>query len=53
MGAMGGGEWSIDHAADLELYGLGWFAVTAVAGIGGAVLLLAVFWRPEKKAAAE
>ncbi len=51
LGATGGGEWSLDHAAGWELSGLGWFAVTAIGGIGGAGLLLAAFWRPEKKPA--
>jgi putative oxidoreductase len=45
----GAGGWSADHA-------LGWFdppgwlglAIALVAGVGGAVALLAIFWRPAK-----
>lgn len=51
LGAMGPGEWSLDHAIDFTW--VTWpagFVVTAVAGIGGSLLLLAAFWRPEKKA---
>jgi putative oxidoreductase len=49
IGAIGAGEWSIDDAIDLDWTGWTGLAITAVAGIGGALLLLAVFWRPEKK----
>jgi len=46
LGVLGAGEWSLD-----ELLGITWtpatrFTVTTVAGIGGALALLAVFWRP-------
>jgi putative oxidoreductase len=55
LGALGAGEWSIDRAFDgqiggLKLYGWSGLAITAVAGLGGAVLLLAGFWRPAPKA---
>ncbi len=50
LGAMGPGEWSLDHAADFDwVSGLGAFAITAIVGLGGAALLLIVFWRPQKK----
>jgi putative oxidoreductase len=49
IGAIGAGEWSIDDAIDLDWTGWTGLAITAAAGIGGALLLLAVFWRPEKK----
>ena len=50
LGATGPGEWSLDHAAGFEwVSGLSSFAITAVVGLGGAALLLIVFWRPEKK----
>lgn len=52
LGAMGPGEWSLDDVIGLETGGLLGLAITAAAGIGGALLLLAVFWRPEPKAAA-
>jgi putative oxidoreductase len=52
LGAMGAGEWSLDYElfADSDLAdwlaGMKGFAITAIAGLGGAALLLAVFWRP-------
>jgi putative oxidoreductase len=48
IGALGAGQWSVDHAAGIELTGWTGFVVTAAAGIGGALALLAVFWRPPK-----
>ena len=58
LGGLGAGEWSLDHALKLpfdpatfnSLTGL---LIALVAGLGGALVLLAVFWRPEKKAAAD
>jgi putative oxidoreductase len=53
LGALGPGEWSIDHTL-----GLGWvdgwsgLVISAVAGLGGALTLLAVFWRPPREEAA-
>ena len=49
LAALGGGEWSVDHALDLwdDLSGWTGLAIAGVAGGGGAALLLAVFWRPE------
>ncbi|HMQ25312.1 MAG TPA: DoxX family protein [Acidimicrobiales bacterium] len=51
LAALGGGEWSLDHALDRwdDLSGWTGLAIAAVAGGGGAALLLAVFWRPEPK----
>ena len=49
IGALGAGEWSIDDAIDLGWTGWTGLAIAAIAGGGGALLLLAVFWRPEKK----
>jgi putative oxidoreductase len=49
LGALGPGEWSLDDAL-----GFGWvdgwsgFAIAAGAGIGGALALLLVFWRPPR-----
>lgn len=48
IGAMGPGEWSVDDALGLELVGWVGLAITAIGGIGGALALLAAFWRPEK-----
>jgi len=48
LGAMGPGEWSLDDAAGIELVGWTGLAITALAGIGGALVLLAVFWRPQR-----
>jgi putative oxidoreductase len=55
LGALGGGGWSIDHlivqhdvAGCRLLYGWKGFLVTAIAGGGGAGLLLATCWRPNR-----
>lgn len=48
IGAIGAGEWSIDDAIDLDWIGWTGLAIAAIAGGGGAALLLAVFWRPKK-----
>lgn len=48
LGGLGAGAWSVDHAAGIDLSGWTGLAIAAVAGIGGALLLLAVFWRPVK-----
>jgi putative oxidoreductase len=50
LGSMGPGEWSVDHLIGFKPSGLVPFSITAIAGLGGALLLLAVFWRPEPKA---
>ena len=49
IGALGPGEWSLDHALDIDFNGWWGFGITAIAGIGGAVALLATFWRPPRK----
>ena len=46
LGAAGAGEWSLDHAIGFSVDGWVGLAIAAIGGIGGAVLLLAVFWRP-------
>jgi putative oxidoreductase len=54
LGALGPGEWSLDDA-----FGFSWvdgwsgFAITAIAGLGGALALLVSFWRPAREKAAE
>src|SRR5690606_12636184 len=48
LGALGGGEWSLDDAMDLT-WTRGWSGLlwAAIPGIGGALLLLAGLWRPQ------
>ncbi len=50
LGALGAGEWSLDHAFDFG-FTSGWsgLLIAVLAGAGGAALLLAVFWRPKPK----
>ncbi len=52
LGGIGAGAWSVDNAIGLDLAGWKGLAIAAVFGLGGALLLLAVYWRPEKKAPA-
>ncbi len=51
IAVLGAGEWSLDNALDLfePTPGASGLAIAAVAGGGGALALLAGFWRPEKK----
>ncbi len=51
LAAWGAGKWSVDGQVDLDLAGLKGLLIVLVFGIGGAGLLLAVAWRPEKKPA--
>jgi putative oxidoreductase len=46
VGALGGGRLSLDHAVGLHWDGWGGLAAAAGAGLGGAAVLLAGFWRP-------
>ena len=52
IAAIGAGKWSIDHSID-STWLRGWkgLAIGAVAGIGGGIALLAVYWRPPAKTA--
>jgi len=52
LAMLGAGEWSLDDVLELNDDLAGWtgLLIVAVAGAGGALGLLAVFWRPEKKA---
>ncbi|HEY3723693.1 MAG TPA: DoxX family protein [Acidimicrobiia bacterium] len=52
IGAIGAGEWSVDNAIDLGWIGWTGLLVAAIAGGGGAAVLLALFWRPAKPDAA-
>lgn len=50
IGATGPGQWSLDKALKLEwVAGPTGFAIAAIGGLGGAALLLATCWRPNKK----
>lgn len=52
IGGIGAEQWSIDDSINSAwLWGWKGMLVTAVAGIGGGVALLAVFWRPPAKTA--
>jgi putative oxidoreductase len=55
IGALGAGEWSLDHAFDNfdDLSGTTGLLIAAVGGIGGAVALLIAFWRPPARAASD
>ena len=46
LGALGAGGWSIDHAVGFGVPGWAGLAIAALAGAGGAALLLATSWRP-------
>jgi hypothetical protein len=48
IGALGAGNWSLDHAAGLHMSGWAGLAIAAAAGAGGATLLLATSWRPAR-----
>ena len=52
IAAIGAGQWSIDNSID-STWLAGWkgLAIGAVAGIGGGIALLAMFWRPPVKSA--
>ena len=51
LGTVGPGEWSLDDAFDLtdDLTGTTGLLISAVAGGGGALVLLATCWRPPAK----
>jgi putative oxidoreductase len=46
LGALGGGAWSADHLLGFRVDGWAGLAIAAIAGGGGAALLLATSWRP-------
>jgi putative oxidoreductase len=48
LGAVGPGSWSLDDAFGLRDDLVGWtgLLIAVVAGVGGAIALLAVSWRP-------
>ncbi len=50
IGAAGPGKWSIDQLLKFNwVSGNVGFAIAVIAGLGGGLLLLLGFWRPEKK----
>jgi putative oxidoreductase len=51
IGALGGGDWSLDNAFDIgdDLWGTTGLVIAGVGGIGGAAALLLAFWRPPVK----
>lgn len=56
LAVVGAGEWSLDNALGLwgdDSWSPGWTGlwIALVAGVGGAVALLAVSWRPQRKPA--
>jgi len=48
LAALGPGRWSVDRLVKLHVAGFRGLAVAVVCGLGGALLLLAVFWRPNR-----
>lgn len=48
IGALGAGGWSVDHAVGLGVQGWAGLAIAALAGVGGAALLLVTSWRPAR-----
>ena len=52
IGALGAGDWSLDHAAGFSVTGWAGLAIAALAGAGGAALLLATCWRPHLRVSA-
>jgi putative oxidoreductase len=53
IACLGPGQWSLDHAVGFHPSGWKDFAIAVVIGLGGAVSLLAVFWRPPAPAPKE
>lgn len=49
LGTIGAGKWSLDRALDIDddLVGTPGLLISALAGGGGALALLAAFWRPK------
>jgi putative oxidoreductase len=49
VAATGPGRWSLDHLLGLDLSGAWWALVAAVLGVGSAVAMLAVSYRPDAR----
>jgi putative oxidoreductase len=54
LAVVGPGKWSLDRAFHIRdnLTGTNGLLIALIAGVGGALALLAVFWRPEREKAA-
>jgi len=54
LATIGPGKWSLDDAFDIRdnITGRNGLLIGLVAGVGGALALLALFWRPEREKAA-
>ncbi|MEI7622285.1 MAG: DoxX family protein [Actinomycetes bacterium] len=51
LACTGPGQWSVDHAAEIHWAGVpSGLIIVLVAGVGGALLQLATFWRPKSVA---
>ncbi|WAX58485.1 DoxX family protein [Jatrophihabitans cynanchi] len=51
LGGIGAGRWSLDHTIGwFEPAGWPGFTLAVVAGLGGAAVLLAACWRPDREA---
>lgn len=50
LAVLGAGTWSIDHAANIDddLVGARGLLIALVAGVGGGVATLVLFWRPNR-----
>lgn len=51
LAAVGPGDWSLDHALDLDLAGYGWAIAAAITGVAGAALLMVASYRPQSTSA--
>lgn len=51
VGAIGAGEWSIDHALEWDVHDWRGALIAGVVGVGGAIAQLAVCYRPSSVAA--
>ena len=49
LASAGPGQWSVDNALNLCLFGVNWAIIAAVLGTGAAFLMLATSYRPAKK----
>jgi putative oxidoreductase len=51
IGALGAGQWSLDHKIGFVMHDWNGFVAAVVIGAGGAAALLVTFWRPLRKEA--
>lgn len=50
MAAAGPGAWSLDEVLGLDVAGGGWAAIAAFGGLGAAIILLSLCYRPSRAA---